>query len=225
MEQTDTSVENRIIELIDKACIDGRKERDNTKFHPSEIGDCPRKIWYNMNGVKGKDLEPRVIRVFDNGDYLHDRLNKYFESMNVLVKKEIPVTDKVFKGHVDAVLLIDNKLILVDYKSIGSYGFKLMKTGEKVLDERYVAQGTVYMKLLGAKEMYFIFENKDNQDLHIEHLDYDAELFGELLYKAGSIAKAETAPDREESVVARWNGKYCNYCVHQATCLKELNKF
>jgi len=207
-------IEDEIKILIDAASRIGRKDRDNSKFHPSEIGGCSRKIWYNMMGVKGEDFSPRTCRIFDNGHFVHERFNRMFEKLGILEWEEKKVSDDLFSGHADASIKVAGNSVLVDYKSIGSYGFKLLKEGSEFLKEEYKAQLTVYMGLLHKSNCYFIFENKDNQDVLVKELVFNMDYFNSLRAKASKIREdmsTNKLPDRDFDITTSWVCKYCKY--------------
>ena len=60
-------------------------------FHPSEWGSCIRKTAYRYYNYKqpfviktAKDIDSRSVRIFDNGDYMHARWQKYLDDAGIL---------------------------------------------------------------------------------------------------------------------------------------------
>ncbi|MFA5407073.1 MAG: hypothetical protein WC307_06975, partial [Candidatus Nanoarchaeia archaeon] len=149
-EITDTDVIN-VLGLLDQGLAIDNKQRNSERakgtFHPSEVGKCIRALYYSMSGEKGDELGIQQIRVFDNGNYAHVRLANYLDKAGVLVGAEIPVNDEELgiTGHADAVILTEGKRILLDFKTIRSYPFKLTKEGKKDLDRTYLYQMTIYI--------------------------------------------------------------------------------
>jgi hypothetical protein len=74
--------------LADKLLND---ERRYHIFHPSAWGYCQRKVAYQYYNEKDKflkfseaDVDPRVMRIFDNGHAIHDRWQSYLDKAGVL---------------------------------------------------------------------------------------------------------------------------------------------
>jgi len=80
-------ISNKIIDCIDSVlnAEDEANDRDYSYFHPSEFADCLRKIAYNFYGAPKKGSHsPQLLRIFDNGSWMHLRYTSYFERAKVL---------------------------------------------------------------------------------------------------------------------------------------------
>jgi len=78
---------NKIIGCIDGVLneADENNDRDYSYLHPSEFADCLRKIAYNYYGApKEGSHSSGLLRIFDNGTWMHLRYTSYFERAGVL---------------------------------------------------------------------------------------------------------------------------------------------
>lgn len=85
---------------------------------PSTAGNCMRANFYNRLGfAKDGDIDPRGQRIFHTGDYMHERFQKYFEDMGVLLMREVPLRNDeyIIQGHTDGYVTNDK---IEDYKDI-----------------------------------------------------------------------------------------------------------
>jgi len=101
-------------------------------------------------GVPEKPIEPRVNRLFETGNAMHDNIQGHLEGMGVVIAKEGIVGDDFIEGHFD--LLINpagigeytvpndgSELVLVDIKTVHSGKFTHMKS-QGFMDNHYRAQ-------------------------------------------------------------------------------------
>lgn len=76
------------------------------KFYPSSVGSCKRKIAYQMMGYPGKPKQGRSVLILDNGTYFHERMEKYYEDMGILIAPELKLKDSELRisGRSDAII-------------------------------------------------------------------------------------------------------------------------
>lgn len=141
-----------IVSRIDKFLIQHTDESSEDRSHgmnsPSSIGYCERSVIYGRMGIKKSSLTPpRLQRIFDNGNYVHDRLQTYLEKMGVLKLREVPVWNRDLQiiGHSDGLLQMSPlQLSILEIKSINADGFT------KLVEEKpeHLKQANVYMYCL-----------------------------------------------------------------------------
>ena len=212
-------MKDRILELLDEGLMHWRKHhdkgRDEKAIHPSAIGNCLRRNYYTMTGAECQPLSPKVYRIFDNGHSAHTRLANYFRRAGVLIAEEQPLRHEALniKGSADAIIDIDGERILIDFKTIKNYPFDLMKKGSKELDKTYRYQINTYMWLLGLKKSFFVFENKNTQDLHVEPCEYDEEIIDDIKDRIERLHKCieDKAPPEKEYEPSNWHCEYCSF--------------
>jgi len=76
------------------------------KFYPSSVGQCKRKVVYQMMGYPGKPIPGRNLLVLDNGTYFHERMERYFEEMGLLIAPELKLVNEELRisGRSDAII-------------------------------------------------------------------------------------------------------------------------
>ena len=124
---------------------------------PSAIGNCARAVFYGRTGVE-KDsnfIEPRTRRIFDNGTYVHVRIQEYLSKEGVLLMDEVPLRNDEFniQGHTDGILLLDEntgELGVLELKSIKQENFKDLIDAQ----EGHKYQGLTYLYCLNERREY-----------------------------------------------------------------------
>lgn len=76
------------------------------KFYPSSVGNCRRKITYQMMGYPGKVIPGQNLLIMDNGTYFHHRMEDLFERMGILIAPELKLKDADLRisGRSDAII-------------------------------------------------------------------------------------------------------------------------
>ncbi|MFW6173467.1 MAG: PD-(D/E)XK nuclease family protein [Elusimicrobiota bacterium] len=68
-----------------------QNDRRYHKYHPSAFGKCLRQMQYFRYAEEGlldmpvQEFEPNIVRIFDNGHFMHDRWQNYFEDIGILM--------------------------------------------------------------------------------------------------------------------------------------------
>lgn len=97
-----------------------RAEEGRTgKFYPSSVGQCKRKIAYQMLGYPGKPVPGQSLLVMDNGTYFHHRMEDLFERMGILIAPELKLYNEELRisGRSDAIIWNFMKKEGVPYQS------------------------------------------------------------------------------------------------------------
>ena len=122
---------------------EGDKRATNC-FHPSSLHKSAEelfKIYYE--GDSNQSFPARIMRVFDNGHDVHERLQGYLEKTGVLLQAEVPIenTDYQIKGHTDGIINIKGIKGILEIKSINSSGFYSLYAPK----EDHLIQVNIYM--------------------------------------------------------------------------------
>lgn len=182
-----------LIKLIEDVLNKPRKKSKrklSPAFKPSIIGSpCHRKIYYSYNRVEEDyDADLQLKKYGKIGTYAHDRISEFLRESGVLidyvdkngkelirfgqVSKEFPIKDPTLEisAQIDAVLEIDGKLWLGEYKTIGNFPFKNLKEPKK----DHLMQACSYVPL---------FEKalNDGKFSHIKRLDKFKEVEGVIV--------------------------------------------
>ena len=145
------SVDTKLKQVIDKQSIIWSEERSAARgdkertLYASDYGQCMRKIWFQFfpNEFHQEQLDPRVLRIFHNGEVVHERLAQYLTNEQVLSfipEVDVPRDELEVHGRCDGVCLVDDRFTVVEFKSINSFVVKEPK-------EEHVGQLTWYMAM------------------------------------------------------------------------------
>ena len=124
-----------LIELIDKYYEDRREERNQEHFYISDAGKCQRVVYFSMKGYPRKEKEARVLRIFDRGDITHQRLMRALFGISEIrvIASEIDMPSKeIIHGRADTIISIEDKLYVVDFKSMNDFKDRKASCRERV---------------------------------------------------------------------------------------------
>ncbi len=175
-------------------------------FHPSEFNrlGCLRKKQYRflMENFKDNILAEsktkkfkemfkdavsgaKLSRIFANGEDVHERYQKYFEDMGILVESERTLKNDAYriKGKADAIIELNNKEYIVELKSINGISASKLKKPKP----DHVKQINLYMFMTGIKEGFILYENKNNQEILNFKIDYKYSKIEPMLIAMESI--------------------------------------
>ncbi|MCD6550157.1 PD-(D/E)XK nuclease family protein [bacterium] len=202
-------------EIIDKYYQDKRDERDKKRFYVSDAGKCPRQIFFKFKKAPHKEIEPRLLRIFDQGDYVHLRLMRDLFSLGIVVASEIDIPPQEdIGGRADAIIRINNELYLVDFKSINSNILQRMDAPK----EDHVLQVQLYLHFFKLKKGILLYEGKDNSEIKEFPVEYDEEKVKKVLndFKRLKInVERNLVPKRLPDYPKNWQ---CQYCQFREVC-------
>lgn len=183
----------------------------------SYIGtECERELWYKYHLPKNIE-DPRIIRIMDMGHMLesycvallkHSGYEVFYEDEN---GKQFGFEDGIFKGNIDAVILIDGEAHLLEIKSANDKRFsEMVKVGVESSDPVYYHQVQSYMHNMDLKKCLFFVINKNTCEIHTEIIDYNR-MSAEHIIKRGKEIVLGDIPDRKYKTKAFFRCKMCSY--------------
>lgn len=224
------------------------------KIKPSSLGSpCMRKIYYDSANVEPDfPFAIEAKRRMKLGDSISSMLHEVFSKAGIIVDYHNPdgshqlMFDKVnlefplvvpelfiSKAFIDAVLIIDGKLWLGEYKSINLRGFTELMNPKS--DHMY--QGVTYFyafnkllsegafshieKLKGftkAEGIIFLYINKDDTEMKEFVVTEADEFFGSIVNKILQVKQAydsKTLPGKTKD--------WCQSCNWRTKCSKNFN--
>jgi len=204
-------------ELIDKFYLDQErlKERERAHFYITDAGKCPRSVFFKFKNAPKQEMEARVLRMFDHGDYIHRLILNTLFSLGIVRSSEITIpAQRVISGRADAILSWENELYVLDIKSMNSFLFKglLQPKPENVF------QIQLYLHFFGIKKGILLYVNKDTQELREFIVLYDRILSNNLLKDLESLkTKIDTniVPKRLSDYP---KNKECQFCQFKEIC-------
>jgi len=211
-----------LIEFIDKYYLNKREERLQEYFYVTDSGKCPRAVYFSMKGYPKKEMEPRILRIFDRGDVIHQRLMSNFFGIPEIkvVSSEVDIPSKdLFHGRADAIISVDNKLYVVDIKSSSDFKFKKLKKPELAHEK----QVQLYMHYFEIPFGILLYENKNTQNLKEFKFDYNPVLCNKIINEFEILRdniRDEILPQKPFDLES-WQ---CEYCDFKYECNKIENR-
>ena len=167
-----------VTELLDKAIIENQEVKERVSLYASDVFQCPRKIVFDFkNESNGKDkFDANTLRIFDNGNSVHERLLKYFKQAGIFVDSEvdIPRDELDIHGRLDCLYRYGSELRVAEFKSIN-----LPFVGKP--KEEHEAQLMIYLHYLKLNNGIIIYESKPNNRIYGFDVSYDPEKVLEIL--------------------------------------------
>ena len=172
-----------IISAIDQYLKNRPKDKRAIRcFHPSSLHKSPKELYHHyLYGDNNQQFEPRVLRIFDNGHAVHDRLQGYISEIGILKKSEVPIRNDEYeiKGHTDGIIKIGEVEGILEIKSMNVNTFYSLYSPK----EDHLIQVNVYMFCTGISRGCLLYECKDNQELKEFFVKQEANILDPILEK------------------------------------------
>lgn len=216
--------------MLSVACFTARAAEYNHRerlegqyFHPSALGVCLRKMWFGQKGAppngdpSGTDLL-RSHMIFEMGTYLHVLFQNLCERAGYLKAREVAIRSRkrMLLGHGDGILEIDGERYLLEFKTVNSRGFTMVRDKPH---EGYIKQVTAYMRVLKLKKCILVYVNKDNGMMKEFLVLYDRNFYLKQvktrIRRYFRYVDANEVPKREGPQA---NLFPCNFCEFSRVC-------
>lgn len=198
-------------ELIDKYYGDRQKDKDQAHFYITDAGKCPRAVFFKFKKAAREEIEPRVLRMFEHGDYIHRLILNALFSIGLVRSSEISIPpQQIISGRADAVISFNNELYVLDIKSMNSMIFR----GLTQPKEENVYQVQLYLHFFQISKGILLYVNKDTQELKEFIFEYDPILAKKLLVDFHDLKEkidSDVIPERLESWPEDWQCRYCQF--------------
>ncbi len=177
----------------------GNKSRS---MYASDYGQCMRKICLQFFPLEysQEDFEPRTLRIFHNGENVHERLSNYFHlspNYEFLEEIDIPRDNLDIHGRCDGIVFYKGKFVVVEFKSINSSYVREAKDEhegqltwymfmwESRRRQMKIEAGLVPDMTYDESELKEVFENWDDLDRAEQLLLMsNAPVTGEIIYES-----------------------------------------
>jgi len=152
----------KVIPLINKSleASNNGRTRKRSYFYISEAGKKPFEIFKNMAGYNY--ISPRMKRIFDNGNDVHQRIVKYLVKQGVIRGIEVKIKTKLLHGRADAIIFSDGRIAVLEIKTMKKRDFERLKT---FCNWKAYVQTQLYMHFLKIDNGIILVECKDDQRL------------------------------------------------------------
>jgi len=174
--------EMMLVKLIDEHLK--KKPRDPRArqcFHPSSAHKSAKELYRMYFNGDSFNVSPRLQRIFDNGHYVHERLQRYLEECGILFQVEVPLENKEYqiRGTCDAIIRIGDKDGIVEIKSCNQNVFYSLHEPKA----EHVVQLHLYMFMSGIPRGVLLYECKNDQELKNFFVKQDPEVLEPVLEK------------------------------------------
>ena len=183
--------------IIDEHLEELVPPKDGGVFHPSALGNtCDRYLWLYYNGRLPEEfLEARVIRIFQNGNFLEERVDKWFTELNILIDREISLKQIIppISGRMDFLIKhYKYGALPVELKSINKKGFQALRKPKP----EHTVQLQMYLNMGGYDKGTVLYECKDDQTIKTFLLDRDEVLWDKLLKRMFAVQDMLAMPEK-----------------------------
>ena len=209
-----------------------RQQDDGYREHlgASLIGaPCDRAIWYSFRWATKAKFSGRMLRLFETGNVAEARFVANLRATGATVHDIDDSTGRQwvlrdesghFGGSMDGcaigILEAPKAWHVTEFKTHSAKSFaSLVKDGVQKSKPQHYAQMQVYMHLTGMDRALYMAVNKDNDDLHVERVRYDAADALRLVARASYIVNAASPPSRISEDPAWFQ---CRFCDHAPVC-------
>ena len=207
--------------LEQKRVENGERQPPNRTFYCSELGYCPRKLYYKRVIPKKASLETE--KIFELGDLLHEYgtmlLKWKYGSDHVSSEGNasiyLPSEDIRFGGRYDDLLSFDgNYKIVIEKKSARALGYI------KKASSHHALQAMMYMKALGASKAFVWYIGKNDLGMKCHEVKFDSEEFQQAIDKIVYVqACLDDGVLPEKQPIGKWE---CDYCSWKEECARNL---
>jgi len=172
----------KLLQTLEDAYIGSRQTSRYSKkvsFSPSSLGygagTCPR-YWYLAfeGGTFVDTFSGLNVANMANGTAAHTRIEKLFGDAGILVEAEREVTNEnpPIKGFVDVIVKFDGEEMTGEFKTTRQESYVHREANGTAIDYHKV-QVLIYMRLLGHKNGFVLYENKNTQELFLVPIKMD----------------------------------------------------
>jgi CRISPR/Cas system-associated exonuclease Cas4 (RecB family) len=202
-------------ELIDKFYLEQEGRKNQLHFYITDAGKCQRAIFFKFKNVAAEKTDPRLLRIFEHGEYLHRNLFNILYRLKIGVTTEVKIPEQeIISGRADAILCLGGENYVLDIKSINSMAFRKLMTPK----EENLYQIQLYLHYFKIKKGILLYIDKDMQEIKEFVVNYDANLVGQLLIGFEQLRKkieTDTLPVALFDYPTNWQ---CGYCQYRQTC-------
>jgi len=172
-----------LIKMIDDYLHNRPKdERAIHCFHPSSLHKSAKELYHHyLNGDNNQKFESRILRIFDNGHAVHDRVQGYLSDIGILIQTEVPVENKEYeiKGHTDGIIEMNGIKGILEIKSMNTRQYYSSHEPKP----EHLIQVNVYMFCIGIPRACLLYECKDNQELKEFFVKQEQDILNPILEK------------------------------------------
>ncbi|MDP3990689.1 MAG: PD-(D/E)XK nuclease family protein [Candidatus Nealsonbacteria bacterium] len=198
-------------ELIDQFYLNRQRDKDQNHFYITDAGKCGRSIFFKFKNVPREQMNARILRLFDHGDYIQMQILNSLFSLGIVRASEVQIPpQELISGRADAIVTLNNELYVVDFKSMHSMIFnKLVEPKPENIN-----QIQLYLHYFKIPKGILLYVSKDTSDLKEFLVQYNPGLVKGLLKELVELNKkieANIVPQTLDDFPRNWQCAYCQF--------------
>lgn len=194
-----------------------RENKEQANFYVTDAGKCPRAVFFKFKNAPREKMDPRILRIFEHGEYLHRNIFNILYRLKIGVTTEVPIPPQgIISGRADAIICMNNENYVLDIKSMNSFIFKNLTEPK----EENVYQIQLYLHYFqpNISKGILLYIDKDKQNMKEFIVPYDASLSESLVKKFEGLKEkidSDTVPKTLPDYPNNWQ---CGYCQFKDIC-------
>ena len=233
-----TRKRDALVELIDRALQAKRSRQPGRNYLGASLlgEECGRKLQYSYFHApvdEGKELQGRILRIFDRGHDGEARMIEYLRLAGFDLRTtdtrgrqfEFSLLDGKVKGHSDGVLVAGPTLMtypaLWENKKLGA------KYWKQLSEQRLKKYSSVYYGQVQIMQAYFHLDenpalftalNADTEEIYAEFIPFDAEAAQRVSDQAVTVIRACEAGEQLPRISEDPSFYKCKWCDWNRRC-------
>lgn len=232
IEETKTVLEASLKKQIYKLYEKENKEtaRVSNGLGCAEVGQaCNRRCWFSFHWLRKEPIEGRILRLFDTGKMEEERV---IQELKKLGANFLHATDEQWRvekfggylsGYLDGLMMFRGQLYVLEIKTHNKNSFeKLQKQGLMSAKPEHFMQLLLYVGLTNEESKFsqqasglYVAVNKDNDEIYVEEVDFDEDLYERGIEKASDIIFSLRPP---EKISDKPDSYHCKFCPFNNSC-------
>ena len=201
--------------------------RRSRRLGASSIGEeCSRRMWYQFRWAKQEQFSGRMLRLFRRGQREEEMVVADLRAIGCVIthagsdQLEIKIGAHIV-AYPDGIIQsgvpeAPKKPHVLEIKTHSAKSFSLLK--KEGIPAKHIAQMQMAMHGTGIDRALYVAVNKDNDDLYIQRIRYDADTAERIKSRGQMIVDSAEAP-LGVSTDPSWY--QCKFCPVAAICHKQ----
>lgn len=227
------------LRAIQAAIVENQDDWESVGVPAGNIGwECDRQIWLAFRRASHpEEINWQKRRIFERGNIEEERLLELLRLIGCEVtgqQERVRAAGGHLRGKIDGRAYglpeAPKTEHLIECKSSKDENFKpLQKNGVKIAKPDHYATFQFYMHGLGLSRVLYMCTNKNDEILHIERVEYDAEFALRAVARIERVIQMPEPPSRLCSKRDDFRGRFCRQAevcwqevwarVHCRTCM------
>lgn len=200
------------------------EDTDTPKFRVSDAGRCRLYRYWKRQGKERQQPDAKGLRIMEAGNLYHAWLSFALHESGVLTAAEIEVENDHAKGHADAIVELDGKHILYDFKTISTKQAGYMLTNGCKAKKEHAYQVLSYFFMIdnfceNAHDNHFVavpdecriaYITRENMEI-IAEIPVDPDLLPQVKKDWQILISAWERQEEPQPNPEAWECKFCPY--------------